>query len=99
MPGHAQDRPRYLDPALDVETLYRMLLEVTSELSVTRDRLLLVETLLADKGLVDEESIEKIAFRDDVAARLDTERKLLVQRLAASVQDSGPGLAGAADAG
>lgn len=99
MPGHAQDRPRYLDSTLDLETLYRMLLEVTSELSVTRDRLLLVETLLADQGLVDEESIEKVAFREDVATRLDSERKLLVQRLAASVQDSGPAAAGAADAG
>jgi hypothetical protein len=100
MPGHAQDRPRYLDGTLDLETLYRMLLEVTSELSVTRDRLLLVETLLAEQGLVDDASIEKLAFRDDVAAKLDSERKLLVSRLAASVQDSGPGaVVGTPDAG
>ncbi len=98
MPGHAQDRPRYLDGTLDVETLYRMLLEVTSELSVTRDRLTLVETLLADQGLVDDDTIEKTAFREDVAAKLDADRKLLVSRLAASVQDAGAG-AVAADAG
>lgn len=90
MPGHAKDHPRYLDGALDVETLYRMLLEVTSELSVTRDRLLLVETLLKEKGLVDEESIENVAFVPEVAAALDTERKLLVSRLAACVPDAAP---------
>ena len=98
MPGHAKDRPRYLDGTLDVETLYRMLLEVASELSVTRDRLTLVETLLAEQGLVDEDAIEKVAFREDVAAKLEADRKLLVSRLAASVQDAAPG-AGAPDAG
>lgn len=91
MPGHAQDHPRYLDGVIDVETLYRMLLEVTSELSVTRDRLILVESLLAEKGLLDDASIEQAAFVPETAARLDTERKLLVSRLAASVQDSAPG--------
>ncbi|MFC6153721.1 hypothetical protein [Nocardioides yefusunii] len=85
MPGHAQDRPRYIDGAVDAETLYRLLLEVTSELSVTRDRLVLLETVLADHGLVNEEKLELVAFRDDVAARLDADRKLLVQRLAAAV--------------
>lgn len=89
MPGHAQDHPRYLDGAIDVETLYRMLLEVTSELSVTRDRLILVESLLAGQGLLDDASIELAAFEPENAARLDRERKLLVSRLAASVQDSG----------
>ncbi|WP_110241859.1 hypothetical protein [Nocardioides gilvus] len=91
MPGHAQDHPRYLDSAIDVDTLYRMLLEVTSELSVTRDRLILVESLLVDKGLLDDASIELAAFAPETAARLDRERKLLVSRLAASVQDSAPG--------
>ena len=85
MPGHAQDRPRYLDGELDVETLYRMLLEVASELSVTRDRLVLVETLLERNGLLDEETIEKVAFEPAVADVLDADRKRFVARLAASV--------------
>lgn len=85
MPGHAQDHPRYLDPELDIETVYRMLLEVTSELSVTRDRLTLVETLLERRELVDEQSLEDVAFEPTVAERLEADRQLLVSRLAACV--------------
>lgn len=88
MPGHALDRPRYLDGELDLETVYRMLLEVASELSVTRDRLVLVEGLLAEQGLLDEERIERRAFDPEVAAALDADRKLLVARLAACVDDA-----------
>lgn len=90
MPGHALDRPRYLDGELDLETVYRMLLEVSSELSVTRDRLVLVEGLLAEQGLLDEERIEKRAFEPEVAAVLDADRKRFVARLAACVDDSSP---------
>ena len=88
MPGHALDRPRYLDGELDLETVYRMLLEVTSELSVTRDRLVLVESLLTEQGLLDEERIERRAFDPEVAAVLDADRKRLVSRLAACVDDA-----------
>lgn len=87
MSGHALDRPRYLDGELDLETVYRMLLEVSSELSVTRDRLVLVESLLAEQGLLDEERIEKQAFDPEVAAVLDADRKRFVARLAACVDD------------
>jgi hypothetical protein len=87
MPGQAQDHPRYLDGALDLETVYRMLLEVASELSVTRDRLVLVETLLARRDLLDEATLERTAFEPEVAERLEQDRKLLVQRLAACVPD------------
>ena len=88
MPGHALDRPRYLDGEFDLETVYRMLLEVTSELSVTRDRLVLVESLLAEQGLLDEERLERRAFDPEVAAVLDADRKRLVSRLAACVDDA-----------
>ena len=94
MPGHALDRPRYLDGDLDLETVYRMLLEVSSELSVTRDRLVLVESLLAEQGLLDEERIEERAFDPAVAVTLDSDRKRFVARLAACVEDTP-----AADAG
>lgn len=87
MPGFAADRPRYLDGALDIETLYRMLLEVTSELSVTRDRLVLLESVLAERGAAGESEIEQIAYQPEVAARLEADRDRLVARLAACVQD------------
>lgn len=89
MPGFAKDHPRYLDGELDLETVYRMLLEVASELSVTRDRLVLLETLLERRDLLDEETLEKVAFEPEVAGRLDAERKLLVARLAACVPTEG----------
>lgn len=85
MPGHALDRPTYLDGDLDLETVYRMLLEVSSELWVTRDRLLLLQNHLTSRGLVTEAELEELAFVPEVAAELDADRKRFVARLAASV--------------
>ncbi|CAM3224717.1 hypothetical protein NODU109028_04800 [Nocardioides dubius] len=85
MPGHALDRPRYLDGDLDLETVYRMLLEVSSELWVTRDRLHLLEAHLTRRRLVTEDELELLAFDAQTSAALEEDRKRFVSRLAGCV--------------
>lgn len=88
MPGFALDRPRYLDADADIETVYRMLLEVASELWVTRDRLTLLEATLTRRGLMTESELEELAFDDETAAALAADRTRFVARLAGCVDDA-----------
>ncbi len=88
MPGFALDRPRYLDGDADIETVYRMLLEVASELWVTRDRLTLLEATLTRRGLMTEAELEELAFDDETAATLAADRTRFVARLAGCVDDA-----------
>ncbi|MGX7724703.1 hypothetical protein [Rhodococcus sp. 5G237] len=87
MPGFAADHPRYLVADTDVETVYRMLLEVASELWVTRDRLLLLEGTLTRRGLMSAAELEELAFDDTQAALLEEERQRFVGRLFGCVED------------
>lgn len=88
MPGFALDRPRYLDADADLETVYRMMLEVASELWVTRDRLMLLETTLVRRGLMTEAELEALAFDEETSAALTADRERFVARLAGCVDDS-----------
>jgi hypothetical protein len=81
MPGFALDSPRYLDPALDTDSLMRMILELASEVWVQRDRLEIIEQLLDEHGQVSRAEIDGYVPTDSVKEALAAGRRQFIDRL------------------
>lgn len=72
--------PAFFDnPAID--NLIAVTLELGAELWVQRERMRVVETLLAQKGVVTPELIEQYLPSDEEAARARAERDAFVSRV------------------
>jgi hypothetical protein len=73
----AGDDPVYLrDPALDATV--RMVVELAAQVWVDRERLLTIESLLADKGVVTREAIESYQATATRQAAVKAERDRFV---------------------
>ncbi len=72
-------RPLTGDENLD--RLLRMNTELLSELWILRDRVLVLEKILEDKGLFDAEAIENYAPSGEFADKLQDERDRMVRRV------------------
>jgi hypothetical protein len=64
-----------------LDNLGRMTFQLLSELWITRDRLAVVEQLLADKGVVGPREADDYTPTADVAERLEAMRKLMVDNV------------------
>ncbi|GAA2073097.1 hypothetical protein [Microbacterium hatanonis] len=84
MPGFAIDSPRYLEPTQDTDSLFRMLLELASEVWVLRDRLTLVERTLDEKGCLTRSDLDSAEPGPAAEAELAKERAQFVERLISS---------------
>ncbi len=71
--------PYLKDQLLD--SLGRMTFQLLSELWITRDRLAVVEQLLADKGVVGPREADDYTPTADFAERLEALRKLMVDNV------------------
>jgi hypothetical protein len=86
MPGFAIDSPRYLDPALDTDSLMRMILELASEVWVQRDRLEIIEHFLDERGQVTRADIDEYVPTDETKDALAAGRRQFVERLLSAAQ-------------
>jgi hypothetical protein len=75
------DRPTYLTGDARLDDLARMVLELTSEVWVLKDRALVLEHLLAAKGTLAEDEIDTFQPAAELAAALRHEREALVARV------------------
>lgn len=83
-------QPAFFDnPAID--NLITVTLELGAELWVQRERMRVIERLLAERGVVTAEAIEKYSGSAEEAARVQAERDAFVNRLyAALARDTVP---------
>lgn len=81
MPGFANDDPVYLTRPQHTDALFAMVMEVASEMWVMRDRLAVIERLLAERGAVTAEDIETAQPEGADAQKLARERERFVTRL------------------
>jgi hypothetical protein len=73
----AGDNPTYLqDPTLDATV--RMVVELAAQVWVERERRIVLEAALADRGLVSRDQLEKYAPDATLAAALKAERNKFV---------------------
>ncbi|GAA2073073.1 hypothetical protein [Microbacterium hatanonis] len=85
--GDVPTRPTYLgDSRLD--DVARMVFELTSELWVLKDRTIMLETLLAQNGVVAPGALDAAQPDADLQLKLAEERKALVARVYGAVLDS-----------
>lgn len=81
MPGFANDDPVYLNRPQHNDALFAMVMELASEMWVMRDRLAVIERLLAERGAVTAEDIETAHPEGEDARKLARERERFVTRL------------------
>ncbi|GLY29643.1 hypothetical protein [Kineosporia sp. NBRC 101731] len=74
-------RPTYLTGEARIDDLARMVLELTSEVWILKDRNLVLENLLATKGVLAEGEIDDVRPAAELAAVLRREREALVARV------------------
>lgn len=85
--GDVPTRPTYLgDSRLD--DVARMVFELTSELWILKDRTIMLETLLAQNGIVAPGAVDAFQPDADLQEVLAAERKALVARVYGAVLDS-----------
>jgi hypothetical protein len=75
------ERATYLSGDARLDDLARMVLELTSEVWVLKDRALVLEHLLAAKGTLAEDEIDAFQPAAELAAALRREREALVARV------------------
>ncbi len=76
---HLPPRP-YLD-SKELDALVRMNTELLSELWILRDRVTVLEKLLAEKNVVQRAEIDDYAPTGEFAAELESERTKLIERV------------------
>jgi len=83
-------QPAFFDnPAID--NLMAVTMELGAELWVQKERMRVIERLLAERGVVTAEAIEQYSMSAEEAARVQTERDAFVRRLyAAFTRDTVP---------
>ncbi len=79
-PTPGSDDRLYLKNEL-LDGLGRMVFQLLSELWITRDRLAVVEQLLADKGVVQAGEADRYTPPAEVADRIEALRKLMVDNV------------------
>ncbi len=80
LPGFKPKNPQYYDdPAID--QLMTIVLNLGAELWVMRDRQAMMEELLAQKGCITVEDLDKGRPSEDLAARLTEERQECIRRV------------------
>lgn len=94
MPGFAADNPVYLDRPENVDGLFSALMEVASEVWVLRDRCAVLEELLAERGSVTREEIDRYQPGPELAKRLTAERELFLKRVMAAAANTTPPVPG-----
>lgn len=67
--------------AEDVDQLARQNTQLMAELWIVKDRLAMLESLLIEKGLLEEERIDNTLPEGELAERLDRERERFIQRI------------------
>lgn len=77
----SQKSPTYLTGEERLDDLARMVLELTSEVWVLKDRTIILEHLLAAKGTLAEAEIDQFQPAAELAAVLRREREALVARV------------------
>lgn len=86
-PEHSAERPNYLD-ANRIDDLARMLMELTSEVWALRDRNMVLERVMRDRGLLDADEIDAHQPDDELSSQLLAQRSSLVRRVMGSVLPS-----------
>lgn len=74
-------RPSYLEGAQRLDDITRMVLELTSELWILKDRTLVLEHLLASRNLLAQDEIAAFQPTAELAAQLRREREAMVARV------------------
>lgn len=70
-----------------LDDLARMIAELTSELWVLKDRTLVLEHLLAERGCLDPAAVDELRPSEELVAKLRKEREALVGRVFGAVFD------------
>ena len=73
-------KPTYLDDR-SIDNLMAMIMTLTQEVSVLRDRLDTIEILLAEKETISHEDIDNFVPSDDVVMQRKEKRQLLLKRV------------------
>tara|TARA_B100000586_G_C20068373_1_gene409545 strand:- start:1034 stop:1327 length:294 start_codon:yes stop_codon:yes gene_type:complete len=73
-------KPIYLDDR-SIDNLMAMIMTLTQEVSVLRDRLDTIEILLAEKETISLEDIDNFVPSDDVVMQRKEKRQLLLKRV------------------
>lgn len=81
------DRPRYLESDR-LDEITRMLTELASEVWILRDRTLVLEHLLRERGCLDEDAVDALRPSPELLARLGEERGAFVARVFGAVLDT-----------
>ncbi|MFV2198563.1 hypothetical protein [Nocardiopsis sp. LOL_012] len=76
----------YLD-SKRLDDIARMVTELASEVWILRDRNMVLEHLLAERGTVDPEEIERLRPGGELLERLQSERAAFVRRVFGAVLD------------
>ncbi|MFI0350812.1 hypothetical protein [Actinomadura sp. 9N407] len=82
----ANDGPRYLE-SQRLDEITRMLTELASEVWILRDRNLVLEQLLRERGCLDEGTVDALRPAGELPARLAEERAAFVRRVFGAVLD------------
>lgn len=78
-------RPQFFaDPAMD--HMLAMILELSAELSATRERLASLESLMATKGVMADGELEGYQVPDETAGQMAQRRQEFVQRLFRTIE-------------
>lgn len=85
--GDVPNRPTYLGDAR-LDDVARMVFELTSELWVLRDRVLVLEDQLVSSGALAAESVDTAVPDEALAEKLAAERKQLTARVYGAVLGS-----------
>ena len=78
-------KPNYLDDR-SIDNLMAMIMTLTQEISVLRDRLDTIEHLLAEKETVSPEDIDTFEPNDDLVELRKERRQLLLKRVLLPIQ-------------
>lgn len=87
MAQNTGDTPVYLGSAR-LDEITRMLTELASEVWILRDRNLVLEHLLRERGVLDEAALDALRPDGDLRARLGEERGAFVRRVFGAVFDA-----------
>jgi len=91
-------KPQYFqDPAVD--KLLAMVLTLTQELSVTRDRVDTLERLIEQHGLFDQADLDKFELSDEAMAARSRSRSACIARVLKVIQDEADALTAGAGQG
>lgn len=80
LPGYDRGNPAYFENEV-IDHLIGIVLELGAQLSVTRDRLAMVEEQLANKGVLALKDLDEGRPSEALQARLKAEREAMIQQV------------------